>query len=77
MMMALTPKLRMMMALNAETENDDGSERQNLEEVVALNVETEKIWWHVNTETEKRVALNVQIEKIVTLNAQIENRWWL
>ena len=47
--------MRMMMALNAETNNDDGSERRtenangferwNWEEVVALNAETEKRWW--------------------------------
>ena len=29
------------MALNAETENDDGSERRNWEAMVALNPETE------------------------------------
>ena len=29
------------MALNAKTENDDGSERQNWEGIKALNVETE------------------------------------
>ena len=31
------------MALNAETENDDGFERWNWEAMMALNAETEKI----------------------------------
>ena len=35
------PKLRMMTALNAETENGDGSERRNCETMTALNAETE------------------------------------
>ena len=32
----------MMMALNAKLRKDDGSERQNREEIVALNVKVEK-----------------------------------
>ena len=35
-MMALNAELKMLMDLNAETENDDGSEHQNWEDVVAL-----------------------------------------
>ena len=40
--MALNAELKMLMALNAETENDDDSKRHNSKEMVALNAETEK-----------------------------------
>ena len=42
-----------MMALNVETENDDGFERQNGEEMVALNTELERMV-ALNAETRKR-----------------------
>ena len=35
----------MIMGLNTETVNDDGSECRNWETVMDLNVETEKWWW--------------------------------
>ena len=38
-------KTEKMVALNAETENDDGFEHQNWEEMVGLNTKTEKRWW--------------------------------
>ena len=67
------------MALNTKLRKDDGSERQNREEIVALNA---KLWrgdgsvrLNVNDDDPERrswegmMALNTQTEKMVALNA--------
>ena len=73
------------MALNAETENDDGSEHRNWEEIVALKAELEgmvslnagtgKRWWLWTPKLGMMMALNAEIENDYGFELQNEE-WW-
>ena len=66
-----------MTALNAKTENSDGSERQtenndgsehqNWKAMMALNAKTEKPWW----------LWTPKLKIVMALNAKTEKRQWL
>ena len=70
-------KLTMIMALNVETEKNDGFERQNWEAMMALNAKIK------NDNGSKRRTENDDGSKrrsreaMMPLNAEIEKRWWL
>ena len=64
----------MMMGLNTETVNDDGSECQNWEVMMALNAETKKWWWLWTPKLRSNDGFECQNwEAMMTLNIETEN----
>ena len=73
------PKLRSDDGSERQTENSDGSERQNWKAMMALNAKTKlKIVMALNTDSEQRWWLwTPRLEMSMALNTDTEQRWWL
>ena len=63
----------MMTALNAETENEDDSERQNWEAMMALNAKNWGAMRALNAKLRTMMALNAKPRMMMGLNAKTEN----